>query len=709
MTELRVLLLEDDTADADLTVRELSRIGLPVSTLRVDTEDEYMQALSSFAPGLILSDFSLPGFDGLSALKLTRNASLDIPFVFLSGTIGEERAVEAMRRGATDYVLKDRLERLVPVVKRALQEAEERKARRQVELELAATKERLDGILASLVDIVWSKSIRPNRWLYLNPAVESICHRPVAEFQHDPELWFKIIHPDDRERVAAHWERALQGEVFDVEYRIVRKDGGIRWIHDRAHPLKDEAGNVARFDGLARDITERKTHEEKLNYLAYYDVLTGLGNRHLLEVQLGQQLAYDRRHDLGLTVLSVDLDNFKVINDSLGHNVGDTLLKAVAQRLLACVSSDDIVARYGSDAFSIVLVDQGNAADASRVIQRVLDVVAEPIHVEGREFHVTCSIGASLFPQDGADPPILLRNADAALHRAKELGRNGFQFYAEEMNSAVTERLLLDASLRRALERQEFKLQFQPQVSLCDGHITGFEALLRWTHPQRGTVSPVKFIPILEDSGLIVDVGDWVFSAACAQIKTWEKQGVEPLPIAVNLSARQLHQIDLDRRIERTLSKHGVDPSLINVEITESVLMRNAEQVVGILRGLRRIGIRLSVDDFGTGYSSLAYLRSFPLDSLKVDRTFISDVTTNADAASIVQAVISMAHHLRLKVIAEGVETADQAAFLAASGCEEMQGYYFSRPADADDCTRLLRERRTMDIAFIAGAGDMPT
>jgi diguanylate cyclase (GGDEF)-like protein/PAS domain S-box-containing protein len=709
MTELRVLLLEDNTADADLAVRELSRSGLAVSTLRVDTEDEYMQALKSFAPGLILSDFSLPGFDGLSALQLTRSVSLDVPFVFLSGTIGEERAVEAMRRGATDYVLKDRLERLGPVVKRALQEADERKARRQAELELATTKERLDGILASLVDIVWSRSIRPTRLLYLNPAAESIFDRSVAEFQHDPELWFEIIHPDDRERVAAHWKRALQGEVFDVEYRIVRKEGGIRWIHDRARPVRDAAGNAARFDGLARDITERKTHEEKLHYLAYYDVLTGLSNRHLLEVQLARQLAYDLRHELGLTVLSVDLDNFKVINDSLGHNVGDALLKAVAQRLLACVSSDDIVARYGSDAFSIVLVDQRNAADASRVIQRVLSSVAEPIHIEGREFHVTCSIGASLFPQDGADPAILLRNADAALHRAKELGRNGFQFYAEEMNSAVTERLLLDAALRRALERQELTLQFQPQVSLRDGHITGFEALLRWKHPERGAVSPVKFIPILEENGLIVDVGDWVFSAACEQIKTWQKQGLAPLPIAVNLSARQLHQIDLDRRIERTLSGHGVDPSLIEVEITESVLMRNAEQVVGILRGLRRIGIRLSVDDFGTGYSSLAYLRSFPLDSLKVDRSFISDVTTNTDAALIVQAVISMAHHLRLKVIAEGVETAAQAAFLAASGCEEMQGYYFSRPADADGCTRLLRERHTMDMAFITGASGAPT
>jgi EAL domain-containing protein (putative c-di-GMP-specific phosphodiesterase class I) len=232
---------------------------------------------------------------------------------------------------------------------------------------------------------------------------------------------------------------------------------------------------------------------------------------------------------------------------------------------------------------------------------------------------------------------------------------------------------------------------------------------LRWKHPERGAVSPVKFIPILEENGLIVDVGDWVFSAACEQIKTWQKQGLAPLPIAVNLSARQLHQIDLDRRIERTLSGHGVDPSLIEVEITESVLMRNAEQVVGILRGLRRIGIRLSVDDFGTGYSSLAYLRSFPLDSLKVDRSFISDVTTNTDAALIVQAVISMAHHLRLKVIAEGVETAAQAAFLAASGCEEMQGYYFSRPADADGCTRLLRERHTMNMAFITGASGAPT
>ena len=876
---LRVLLLEDSVADAELTLRALSGAGLPIETLRVDSPADYLHALKTFAPHLILSDFSLPTFDGLSALELTRTTCPDVPFVFVSGTIGEERAVEAMRRGATDYVLKDRLERLIPVVTRAIKEAEERTARRKAEQQLADTKERLDSILASLVDIVWSRSVQPDRLLYLNPAVESICQRPASAFYRHPRLWFAIIHSDDRDPAAKHWERARHGDIFDVEYRIVRKDGEIRWIHNRARPVRDDAGNILRFDGLARDITERKIQEqkiarlsrirevlgginsvmlraqdksalfreacriaveagqfrmawigiptpdqtcltpmawmgeeqvrevsgslamlpadsgmarrtllekrafvsndiaadvdlpfkaealqrgyrslivlplvsgneaialftlyaaepnffdqqeiallselagdisfaldsmakeEKLNYLAYYDVLTGLCNRHFLAVRLAQELAYDQRHELGLTVLSVDIDNFKVINDSLGHNIGDLLLKAVAERLLECTSSDDIVARYAGDEFALVLTDQGHAPDGSHLIQRILTTVAQPIQVDAREFHLTCSVGASVFPQDGANAETLLRNADAAMHRAKELGRNRFQFYAQEMNSVVTERLVLDAALRRALQRSEFSLHFQPKVSLLDGQVTGFEALLRWNHADIGPVPPTKFIPILEQNGLIVDVGDWVLAAACAQIETWRSQGVQPIPIAVNLSARQLHHNDLDRRIKRILSESGADPGMIEIEITESVLMQNAEQVIGILRNLQQMGIRLSVDDFGTGYSSLAYLRSFPLDSLKIDRSFISDVTTNPDAALIVRAVISMAQNLRLKVVAEGVETSAQLAFLAASGCDEMQGYFFARPADADACTRLLRERRKLDMTAFSATSDAP-
>jgi EAL domain-containing protein (putative c-di-GMP-specific phosphodiesterase class I)/ActR/RegA family two-component response regulator len=330
------------------------------------------------------------------------------------------------------------------------------------------------------------------------------------------------------------------------------------------------------------------------------------------------------------------------------------------------------------------------------------------VRIEGHELHVTCCIGASVFPEDGLDAEVLLRNADAAMHRAKDHGRNAFQFYAPEMNSVMRERLLLDASLRRALDKSEFALHFQPKVSLADGSITGFEALLRWTDEELGPVPPSKFIPLLEDNGLIVPVGEWVLRAACAQISAWQAVSLAQ-PIAVNLSARQLHDSHLDRRIRSILSECDVDPSMLELEITESVLMRDAEQVIGVLRNLRSMGIRLSVDDFGTGYSSLAYLRSFPLDSLKVDRSFIRDVATNPDAGLITRAVISMAHNLSLKVIAEGVETSSQLAFLSRSGCDEIQGFYFARPTNAENCTRQLRERRRMDVSALKDSSDAPT
>jgi diguanylate cyclase (GGDEF)-like protein/PAS domain S-box-containing protein len=458
-----------------------------------------------------------------------------------------------------------------------------------------------------------------------------------------------------------------------------------RFTADELNFLQSIANNIA-------VAIERKSAEERFAYLAQFDALTGLPNRHLFQDRVAQTMAQARRSGRAMAVLFIDLDRFKLVNDAQGREAGDRLLQAAALRLSQTVRGGDTVGRFGGDEFGVVLANLGKPGDASLVAQKIIDALARPVELDGHETYITASIGISIYPADAAEPETLLANADAAMYRAKEQGRNHYEYFTREMNERALRWVRMQTEMRRALERGEFQVHYQPKVELATGRICGFEALLRWQHPEKGLVPPAEFIPVLEETGLIVPAGEWVMRTACAQIKAWREAGLPSSPIAVNLSARQFQQKGLEDSICRVLRESAVAPPLLQFELTESLLMADPEGAARTLLGLKELGVRLSVDDFGTGYSSLAYLKRFAVNELKIDRVFIRDIVADPDDAAITLAIINLAHSLDLEVVAEGVETEAQVNFLRSHGCDQMQGYYFAAPRTADDCTRALRE-----------------
>lgn len=468
-----------------------------------------------------------------------------------------------------------------------------------------------------------------------------------------------------------------------------RKDGEEFPAEITLSPVKAEGGPL--IISVLRDFTERKRSEERLNHLATHDPLTNLPNRRMLSEILAKTLPRHQRHKRLVAVMFLDLDRFKIINDTLGHDVGDGLLKGVAKRLVDLVREGDTVVRMGGDEFVLILTDVAEMQDPSRVAQRILDSLSKPFAVEGHELFITTSIGISLFPGDGENPETLLKNADAAMYRAKEQGKNNYQYYSSNINAKASERLSMENSLRHALERGEFLLHYQPRVDLATGRIFGAEALIRWQHPERGLVSPAEFIPLAEETGLIVPIGEWVLRTACAQNKAWQTAGLSSFRVAVNLSGQQFQEKKLVEMVLRALRESDLSPRFLELELTESIIMKNAEQTIGTLCKFHGMGIEIAIDDFGIGYSSLNYLKRFPISRLKIDQSFVRDITTDPDDSAIVAAIITMAHSLKLKVVAEAVETSDQLEFLRQLQCDEIQGYLFSRPLPPEEMTKLLK------------------
>ncbi|CAA7625755.1 Response regulator receiver modulated diguanylate cyclase/phosphodiesterase with PAS/PAC sensor(S) [Candidatus Terasakiella magnetica] len=650
----------------------------------------------TFPPDLVLLDIVMPEMDGYEVCRRIKALPVGnhIPVIFVTVVDASQQKVKGFALGGADYITK-------PF------DIDEVRARVRTHMELSRLQRFLEQLVASRTALLerseekyriladyspnWEFWSGPDgSYLYVSPACAKVSGYAPAEFFTNVGLMEKIIHPDDLESWRSHGRSGDDDDAAPLILRIHAKNGTEHWVEYVAQSVFSDSGQMLGLRGSFCDITQRRYAEQRLEFFAHRDPLTGLPNRALFAELLAhaiQQAEHDRSE---FSLLSVDLDNFKIINESLGHGAGDRLLIEVAKRLQEVLPGTDGIARIGGDEFNIIAERTANGPGVDLVAQRMVDALSLPYQLDGDTVYVGARVGIVLYPADGRDAETLQRNADTALHQAKAQGRGSLRFFSPEMTSRARERLSLEAGLRRALDRDELCLHYQPQVDLVSGKIVGLEALVRWAHPQRGMISPAAFIPLAEECGLIVGLGDWVLQTACRQIKKWSDAGLAPRQTAVNISTVQLSRGHLLDSVQRVLQETGISPQQLELEITESFVMEDRDRSFKALADIKALGVRLSIDDFGTGYSSLAYLQQLEVHKLKVDLSFVRDMTRNSGNASIVKAVIALGHSLGLEVIAEGVEALDQAHYLQLLQCDVMQGYLVSRPLPAEDMTRFL-------------------
>jgi diguanylate cyclase (GGDEF)-like protein/PAS domain S-box-containing protein len=636
----------------------------------------------------VIMDWVLAASGGIEALQLLMAIAPELPVIVVGDDPNLLEQMSLIEHGAQEYLIKRRLDAdsLARIVRSAI-------ARKVRERTFFSDKERAQVTLNSIGDAVLSTDATW-RITFLNPVAEKLTGWTYAEASgRQLTEVFEVIDATTREQIVPRLEFEVGNGntvILPPNCLLLRRDGHEMPIEDSAAPIHDRGGGVIGLVVVFHDVSEAQAMVHRMTHLAEHDILTSLPNRGLLDDRLEQGIALAQRHSRRLAVLFIDLDHFKHINDSLGHLIGDQLLRAVALRITPCVRGSDTVSRQGGDEFIVLLSEISHAEDAALIADKIRLAVLEPYSIDNHLLQLTASIGVSVYPEDGADPESLIQCADTAMYHAKEKGRNRNQFFKEEMNFHAAERQIIRADLRHALDRREFVLEYQPKVNLVSGMITGVEALIRWRHPSRGVLPPLEFIHIAEDCGLIVQIGQWVLRAACIQAQKWLADGVRFGTVAVNISAVEFRNGNFLGEICDILESTGLEPRFLELELTETAVMRDFDATSAVLRSLSAMGIRIALDDFGTGYSNLSYLKRFPINTLKLDKSFMHDIPENANIATIVRSVIQMGHNLHLKVVAEGVENAEQLKFLQAYDCAEGQGYYFSKPVDPSECQAMI-------------------
>ena len=689
---LRVLLIEAEAWAAERLLEALRDGGHVVYSRRVSTRLEVAAVLLEESWDVILLSGSLTELKAVDAIDLINEQGSSAPIILTIERGSGNLPIELLEIGARDFVFKSNPSRLLAVVERECAQVLLNRSTNLLDKPDARLPEgeaRFLQLASNIPECYWLIDAETQRITYVSKGYEQIWGLYVEALYADSRDWLKHIHQDDQPRIAQSFEQFRMGGL-DERFRVVRPDGKVRWLHARNFPVYNESERIVSIGGVASDITASGIEQRQSPFFAHFDALTALPNQLMFYDQARRLLALTKRKQQPLGVMVIDIDRFHEINLTLGHLCGDELLRQVAGRLSGSIRESDVLGRLGGDVFGVLLPEVADREQAAIVARRVVDTLTPPVRVDGQEVFATASIGAAFFPHDGQDVHELVSYAEMAMRHAKQQGRNCYRFYSSAMQEDVRERLFLETDLRNAVIRDEFILHYQPKVSCASGRMVGSEALIRWNHPRRGLVPPDQFISLLEETGLIVPVGRWVLETAARQALAWQQAGLDLPSVSVNLSARQLQSDTLLADIANILARTGLPPACLDLEITESMLMQNAEQAIQILGGLKKMGVTISLDDFGTGYSSLAYLKRFPLDAVKVDRSFVRDIVADSDDASITRAVITMAHHLKLKVVAEGVETAEQLAMLISHQCDVIQGYFFSRPLPVEVMETLL-------------------
>ncbi|HET7814398.1 MAG TPA: EAL domain-containing protein [Candidatus Baltobacteraceae bacterium] len=684
---LRVLCVDDSADDAELNVMALQRHGYTVQFDRVDSPEDAQAMLVQEQWDLILCDYSMPSFSAPAMLQLVADLQVDAPCLIVSGAIGEEAAVEAIRNGAYDYIFKTNLKRLGPAADRALRDAEIRRARRSMEVQLREREMRLRLLFEQLPALV----ITCDTTL----TITSVEGAQLSALAMSPEVMIgtriassPLIADESRFPARRAHLRALQGVASEYEFIW-----GGKTLQSHVEPLRDLDSRIVGTIAVAFDITERKVAEQRLAYFAQYDPLTDLPNRAVLEDRLSQAIALTGRREGHLAVISVDVDRFKDVNDSYGTANGDDILRSVGARLMRLADKGATVSRVGEDQFVVLLVDLPGKQELEHAVRRIHDAFESPFGTAELEVYLTASIGASIYPEDATDGLALIAAAEAAMFSAKQSGRNTWRFFLPGMLVSSAERITLKRDLRNAMDRGQLLLHYQPLFRASDMAFTGLEALVRWQHPTLGLLLPDHFIPVAEESGSIDSVGEWVFDAVCRDLMSWDAQDVAVPRVCVNISARQFERAGLVSAVTQTLRRSTITPGRLELELTESSIMRDLSSGVDLLNELKALGLRLSVDDFGTGYTSLSFLRRFPIDTLKIDKAFIRDLLPGSHDEAIVKAIVTLAQNLGLTSVAEGIETQQTLEQVRRAGVDEVQGFFLSRPIPAGECAAFCRAR----------------